>query len=100
MTTSDEAFLSSLDKYFASVICRNYVKLYRDSMERDAFYGDFMIKLIWRLSGDLICYVISMETIDNLHTYLTIYKISMEGITLLTISKITILVNRFIMFSP
>ena len=23
-------------------------------MERDAFYGDFMVKLIWRLSGNWI----------------------------------------------
>ena len=30
-------------------------------MECDPFNGDFMIKLIWRLSGNLIYHVFSMK---------------------------------------
>ena len=39
-------------KIFVSIICRNYI----DSMESDTFYGDIMVKLIWRFSGSLIYY--------------------------------------------
>ena len=41
-------------------------------MESDTFYGDFMVKLIWRLSGNLIYHVFSMKTPDNLQAYFTI----------------------------
>ena len=27
------------------------IRLYADSVERDAFHGDFMVKFVWRLSG-------------------------------------------------
>ena len=37
-------------------------------MERDTFYGDFMVKLIWKLSADLIYHVFSMKIPDNLQT--------------------------------
>ena len=37
-------------------------------MESDTFYGDLVVELIWRLSGDLIYHVFSMETPDNLQT--------------------------------
>ena len=47
-------------------------RLYGDSMGNDTFHGDFMIKLIWRLSGTLICHVFSMKTTDNLETNVTI----------------------------
>ena len=26
-------------------------RLYGDNVESDTFYGDFMVKLVWRLSG-------------------------------------------------
>ena len=29
-------------------------------MESDTFYGDFMVKLVWRLSGNLIYHVFSI----------------------------------------
>ena len=32
-------------------------RLYGDSVESDTFYGDFMVKLLWRLSGNLIFHV-------------------------------------------
>ena len=35
-------------------------------MESDTFYGHFMVKLVWRLYGNLIYYVSSMKTSDNL----------------------------------
>ena len=41
-------------------------------MESDIFYGDFMAKLICRLSGILIYHVFSMKTPDNLQTNFTI----------------------------
>ena len=41
-------------------------------MESDTFYGDFMAKLIWRLSGNMIHHVFSMKTTDNLYTNFTI----------------------------
>ena len=31
-------------------------------MKSISFYGDFMVKLIWRLSGNLIYHVFSMKT--------------------------------------
>ena len=57
-----------LEKYFVSMKCRNYV----DSMEVDTVYGNFMVKLIWRLSGNLIHLVFSMKSSDNLETNFTI----------------------------
>ena len=35
-------------------------------MESDTFYGDFMVKSIWRLFGNLVYHVFSMKTSDNL----------------------------------
>ena len=29
-------------------------------MESDTFYGDFMVQLVWRLSGNLIYHVFSI----------------------------------------
>ena len=37
-------------------------------MESYTTYGDFVVKLIWRLSGYLIEHVFSIETPDNVHT--------------------------------
>ena len=37
-------------------------------MESNTSYGDFMVKLIWRLSGYLIEHVFSTEIPDNVHT--------------------------------
>ena len=41
-------------------------------MESDTSYGDFMAKLIWRPSGNLIYHIFSMKSPDNLQTTLTI----------------------------
>ena len=41
-------------------------------MKSDTFYGDFMVKLIWRLSGNLIYDVFSLKIPGNLHTNFTI----------------------------
>ena len=41
-------------------------------MESDTSYGDFMVKLIWRLSGNLIYHVCFMKTPDNLQANFTI----------------------------
>ena len=38
--------------------------LYRDCMGHGTFYGDFMVELIWRLSGNLIFHVFSIKTTD------------------------------------
>ena len=38
-------------------------------MKSDTFYGDFMVKLIWRFSGSLIYHVVSMKTSDILHNF-------------------------------
>ena len=35
-------------------------------MESDSVYGDFMVKLMWRFSGNLIYYVFSIKSIINL----------------------------------
>ena len=43
-------------------------------MESDTFHGDFMVRLIWRLSGNLIYPVFSMKTPDNLQTNFTIHS--------------------------
>ena len=37
-------------------------------MNSDSFHEDCMVKLIWRLSGNLIYHVFSMKTPDYLHT--------------------------------
>ena len=36
-------------------------------MESGTLYGDFMVNLIWRLFGNLICHKISIESV-TLHT--------------------------------
>ena len=41
-------------------------------MVTDTFYGDFMVKLIWRLSGNLVYHIFSMTTSDNLQTNFTL----------------------------
>ena len=41
-------------------------------MESDTFYRYFIVKLIWRLSVDLIYLVFSMKTTDDLQTNFTI----------------------------
>ena len=41
-------------------------------MENDTPYGDFMVKLIWRLSGKLIYHVFFMKIPDNLQTNFSI----------------------------
>ena len=44
-------------------------------MKTDTFYGDFMVKLTWKLSCNLIYHVLkvfSMKTPDNLQTNFTI----------------------------
>ena len=49
-------------------------RLSRDSMESDFFFfwgggggGEFMVELVWRLSGNLIYYVFSIKTPEKLH---------------------------------
>ena len=58
----------SLEKYFVSITRRNYV----DNIETETFYGDFLVKLMWRLFGNLIYHVFSMKTPGNLRTNFTI----------------------------
>ena len=41
-------------------------------MESDAFYRYFIVKFIWRLSGNLIYRVFSMKIPDNVQTNFTI----------------------------
>ena len=41
-------------------------------MESGTFYVDFIVKLIWRSSRNLIYHVFSMEIPDNLQTNFTI----------------------------
>ena len=41
-------------------------------MGSDTLYGDFMMKLIWRLSGNLIYHIFSIKIPDNLQTNFTI----------------------------
>ena len=41
-------------------------------MENSTFHGDLMVKLIWRLSSNLIYHVFSINTPDNLQTNFTI----------------------------
>ena len=55
------------------------------------FYGGFMVKLAWRLSGNLVCHVSSMKTPDNLQTYFTteLYKKYHSSHCLHTISILT-----------
>ena len=57
-----------LKNYFVSIICRSQI----DSMDSDTFYGDFVIKLIWRLPGNLIHHAFFKKTPDNLQTNFTI----------------------------
>ena len=37
-------------------------------MEIDSFYGNFMVKLVWRLCGNLIYHVFSILSPENLQT--------------------------------
>ena len=41
-------------------------------MMSDSFYGDFMVKLIGKLYGNLIYHVFSIKNLDNPQTELTI----------------------------
>ena len=41
-------------------------------MESDTFRGNFMMKLIWRFSGNLIYHVFFKKKQDNLHIGFTI----------------------------
>ena len=41
-------------------------------MESDTFYGDFIVKLKWILSCNLIYYVFFINLPDNLHINFTI----------------------------
>ena len=40
-----------------------------DSMKTDTFHGHFIIKLIWKLFGDLIYHAVSLGTPDKLHKF-------------------------------
>ena len=42
-------------------VCRYY----RNSMESNTFYGEFLVKLAWRLSGSLVYPVFSIKTSAN-----------------------------------
>ena len=44
-------------------------RLSRDSKKNDPFYGDFMIKLVGRVSGNLIYHVFSLKNPDNIHSF-------------------------------
>ena len=59
-----------------------------------------MVKLLWRLSGNLIYHVLSMKTPHNLQTNFTInlHKKYHSPHCLHTITFLTILVIRFTMF--
>ena len=59
----------SLESYAVSIVNRSYV----GSMEtvwRVIILWGFMVKLMWRLSGNLIFLVSSIETPENLNTNL------------------------------
>ena len=43
-----------------------------EAIFRDTFYGDSIAKLIWRLYGDLICYVLFKKAQDNLQANFTV----------------------------
>ena len=45
-----------------------------NSVESDAFHEDFMVKLMRRLSGNLIYRVFSIKTSDNLHHFSILWK--------------------------
>ena len=62
----------TLEQYFVSIICGNYVGSMETVWKSDTFHGDFIVKLIWRLSGNFICHVLSMRAPDNLRTNFTI----------------------------
>ena len=66
-------------------------------MESDTFYGDFIVKVIWRWSGYLIIHVFSIK--PQIISRLIYYKISIN-VSLHTVSILTILVTRFTKFSP
>ena len=51
-------------------------------METDTFYEDFMVKLICKLSGNLIYHVFSMKTPDDLQTNFTIKSISLHTVSI------------------
>ena len=56
----------ALEKYFVSITGRNYV----DSMETvcimiRTFYGDFLVNLIWRFTGNMIYYAFSTKILNN-----------------------------------
>ena len=50
-------------------------------MKTDTSYGNFMVKLIWRLCGDLIYNENPRQPLDQFS-----HKISIKGITLQTVS--------------
>ena len=44
-------------------------RLYVDSVESDTSYGDFAVKLVWRLSRSLIYHVSSLTDPEKLHNF-------------------------------
>ena len=77
----------------------------RDSIESDTFYAGFTVKLIRRLSVNLMYHVFSMKTLDNLQTRFTIKNLNkmyhspdclrtVSIYSLHTVSLLTILVNK------
>ena len=89
--------LGTLEKYFFSLTCRNYVDstdTVRQEVIRhyiilstvsDTFYADILVKLIWRFSGDLIYHVFFIKSPDNFQTNFTIkypFKVSLSTLSL------------------
>ena len=61
-------------------------------MESDTFYEECMVKLIWRLSGDLIYHVLSMNTPRQFQTNFTTK--SPLKISLSTLSSYNLHINH------
>ena len=38
-------------------------------MDSDTFYGEFVVKLLWRLSSNFIYHIFSMKPSDKLHNF-------------------------------
>ena len=47
-------------------------RLYGDSVESDTFFRDFMVKLVWKLSGVFMETILYIKLPDNTHTNFTI----------------------------
>ena len=56
------------------IVWRLYGRLYGKHVKSDTFYGDFMVKLVRRLSGNLIYHAFSIKIPDKLQSLYILWR--------------------------